>query len=54
MSASDSGRAWDLRCIVREKLIAFLQDRYPHSLPRVRADIQGLPAGGRERQVAAL
>jgi small-conductance mechanosensitive channel len=36
MSAPDSGRAWDLRCHVREKLIGFLQQRYPQSLPRSR------------------
>jgi small-conductance mechanosensitive channel len=36
MSAPDSGSAWDLRCHVREKLIAFLQLRHPESLPRLR------------------
>ncbi len=36
MSAPDSGSAWDLRCHVREKLIAFLQQRHPESLPRLR------------------
>jgi hypothetical protein len=41
MSASDSARAFDLRCYVREKLIGYLQERYPGSLPRVRAEIQG-------------
>ena len=39
MSAADSSIAWDLRCHVREKLVAFLQERYPHSLPRVRAEL---------------
>ncbi|HUI43503.1 MAG TPA: mechanosensitive ion channel domain-containing protein [Terriglobia bacterium] len=43
MSAADSSKAWDLRCDVREKLIAFLQERYPESLPRTRADICSLP-----------
>jgi small-conductance mechanosensitive channel len=33
MSASDSGKAWDLRCLVREKLVSFLQERHPGSLP---------------------
>lgn len=49
MSASDSGKAWDLRCHVREKLIEFLQKNYPGSLPRVRAEIQGVgeDLGGR-------
>jgi small-conductance mechanosensitive channel len=39
MSAPHSSAAWDLRCYVREKLIAFLQERYPQSLPRTRAEI---------------
>lgn len=37
MSASDSSRAWDLRCHVREKLVEFLQREYPDSLPVTRA-----------------
>lgn len=37
-SASDSSRAWDLRCEIREKLIAFIRDNYPESLPRVRRE----------------
>ena len=39
MSAKDSSMAWDLRCEVREKMIAFLQKKYPHHLPRIRADV---------------
>jgi small-conductance mechanosensitive channel len=35
-SAADASRAWDLRCEVREKLVAFLRERYPETLPRVR------------------
>jgi hypothetical protein len=42
MSASDSSKAWDLRCYVREKLIGFLQS-HPQNLPRTRANISGLP-----------
>ncbi len=37
VSAPDSGKAWDLRCLVREKLIAFLQ-KQPHGLPMLRAE----------------
>lgn len=40
MDARDSGLAWDLRCYVREKLVQFLQDRYPQCLPRFRAEFQ--------------
>lgn len=34
--ARDSGSAWDLRCLVREKLLAYLQQRSPGALPRAR------------------
>ncbi|MCY1073749.1 mechanosensitive ion channel family protein [Archangium lansingense] len=42
VSAADSGKAWDLRCLVREKLIAFLQ-KQPQGLPVLRAEAS-LPA----------
>lgn len=37
MSAEDSSKVWDLRCAVREGLVAFVQKHYPDYLPRVRA-----------------
>lgn len=37
-TAASSGIAWDLRCIVREGLIDFMQREYPQYLPRVRLD----------------
>lgn len=40
MSAPSGSTAWDLRCYVREKLIQFLQERYPQSLPRTRAEVR--------------
>ncbi len=39
VSAKDGGNAWNLRCEVREKLVGFLQEKYPESLPHVRAEI---------------
>lgn len=39
VSALNSANAWDLRCYVREKLIEFLQDKYPYCLPRVRVEL---------------
>jgi len=39
VSASDSSKAWDLRCEVREKLVAFIQEKYPASLPRYRGNL---------------
>jgi small-conductance mechanosensitive channel len=38
MSAADSSSLWDLRCEVREKLLEFLQTRFPECLPRVRIE----------------
>jgi hypothetical protein len=38
-TAADSGRAWDLRCSIREQFIAFIQKHYPQCLPRLRAEI---------------
>jgi small-conductance mechanosensitive channel len=40
MSAPDSSTAWDLRCYVRENLIGYLQERYPHCLPQTRVQMQ--------------
>lgn len=37
ISAADASQAWDLRCEVREKLIAFIREKYPHALPKLRA-----------------
>ncbi|PKL42018.1 MAG: hypothetical protein CVV41_16345 [Candidatus Riflebacteria bacterium HGW-Riflebacteria-1] len=42
VSAQSSGQAWDLRCEVREKLVAFIQKKYPDCLPKIRTDS---PAG---------
>jgi small-conductance mechanosensitive channel len=41
VSASDSSRSFDLRCHVREGLIAFIGREHAHCLPRVRAEIDG-------------
>ena len=45
-SSSDAGKSFDLRCEVREKLVAFIQTNYPDSLPRVRNVLEraGVPA----------
>jgi small-conductance mechanosensitive channel len=55
MDARNSGDAWDLRCLVREKLVDFIQKNYPGSLPRYRGEFattsngtQGKRENGRE------
>ncbi len=39
MTAQNSPTAFDLRCYVREKMIEFIQQNYPQSLPQVRATL---------------
>lgn len=41
VGAHSAGAAFDLRCEVREKLIAFLQEKFPHALPRDRIEVGG-------------
>jgi hypothetical protein len=53
-SASTSGRAFELRCEIREKMIAFVLQRYPDALPRVRTDLSDQRAEARgDGQTAA-
>jgi small-conductance mechanosensitive channel len=40
MSARNSGDAYDLECLVREKLISYIQQHYPHCLPRHRIELK--------------
>ncbi len=47
--AKDAGTVWDLRCYLRENLIKFLQEKYPQSLPKTRAE---LSAASQQTQVA--
>ncbi len=39
MSARSASDAWDLRCMIREKLIGFIQAEYPSALPRFKAEV---------------
>ncbi len=43
MSAADSSKNWDLRCVVREGLVTFIQQNYPAQLPRLRARLVDSP-----------
>ncbi len=39
VSSSDSGKAFDLRCLIREELIKLMQRDYPDHLPRMRNEV---------------
>jgi hypothetical protein len=54
VSASHSGRAFDLRCEVREKLVAFLQTAYPQVLPQLRMNMTGLPDAVMQRAISRM
>jgi small-conductance mechanosensitive channel len=41
VSAADSSKLWDLRCLVRERLVTWLQQEHPTALPRTRTELQG-------------
>jgi small-conductance mechanosensitive channel len=38
-TSKDSSKSWDLRCEIREKFIAYIQEHHPRSLPIVRAQM---------------
>lgn len=46
VSAPNAGALWDLRCAVREQLLAFLQQELPDALPRSREQVQASTAAG--------
>lgn len=39
VDARDASAAWDLRCFIREGLVTYLQQNYPTSLPKTRAEL---------------
>jgi len=43
VSARNSGDAFDLRCIVRERMLDFLGSKHPQALPRTRAELLQQP-----------
>ncbi len=52
VSAADASKAWDLRCHVREKLIEFVREKYPHALPRFRAEIHEIAKKNRASTIS--
>ncbi len=40
MSARNASDAWSLRCQVREELISYIQQEFPSSLPKLRAEVK--------------
>jgi len=40
MSSRTAPQSWDMRCEIREKLLAWLQAEYPEALPRLRGELR--------------
>jgi len=40
-TTADASQGWDLRCAIREQLIAYIQKNHPQSLPQFRTQISG-------------
>jgi len=51
-TAADASKAWDLRCEIREKVLAHIQQHHPASLPRLRAELgsASLPSATPDRE----
>jgi small-conductance mechanosensitive channel len=43
VSAPDAAALWDLRCLVRERLVVHVWEHQREALPRVRAELDGRP-----------
>ncbi len=41
VSATNAPTLWDLRCLVRERLVEWLREHHPEALPKVRAEVGG-------------
>jgi small-conductance mechanosensitive channel len=53
VSAADASKAWDLRCLVRERLLVYLREQAPADLPRVRTLVSDLVNPPTENTAAA-
>ncbi len=54
-TAADSGKAWNLRCEIRERLIALIQRNHKDALPKLRADVSNeSPPEGEANRAALL
>ncbi|GIJ28039.1 mechanosensitive ion channel protein MscS [Micromonospora qiuiae] len=51
VSAASAGALWDLRCLVREHLVAWVRDQRPTAMPRLRTEV-GDGAGSLPRHPA--
>ena len=44
VSADDAAALWDLRCLVRERLVAWIWEHQRNAVPRMRAEVERVPS----------
>ena len=49
VTARNSSDLFDLRCFVREEIVAYIRDRQPHAMPKLRVELPGTRDGAVER-----
>jgi uncharacterized protein YneF (UPF0154 family) len=42
MSSANSSKSFDLRCLVREQMIAYVKENYPFALPTLRIEMKDM------------
>jgi hypothetical protein len=52
-SSADASSAWDLRCDIREGLLAWLHSEHPEALPRLRGPLSAVEGDGAQALVPA-
>jgi hypothetical protein len=57
VTARKSADLWDLRCFVREEILAFIRERQPEAFPRTRVELpaqaEPAPNGAKAQERAA-
>ncbi len=54
VSSSNSGENFDLRCLVREKMIEFLRNEFPEALPTMRFEVRRQERAAPEQQIEVV
>jgi len=52
VSSANASNLFDLRCVVREQMVAYIRDHYPEAFPRTR--FMGIPAQPPDRNLAQV
>lgn len=54
VSSAGSAQLFDLRCLIRERMIEFLREKYPQALPTMRVELREIGARAKETAVVTF